>query len=259
MPTLFSAIGWCLTKVISQDIVRISLILSLIVGNIYHTCTEYEIKMGSRGKKLLQKHPGILSLPAAKLEQIRWIKAGKKLFYYCKGDSTITIATSAAGAIPYYSQLKNIDILGLNDKWIAQNAPYRKWASAAHRTKAPLSYLIKRKVNLLIEHPRVISIKSTNDLKNAAHSLLSSGEMKFLYMDQPFPNNAEILAIPVEEDSVLFTIYLTPHPKIDSLIIANKWLHFSINTNSTSAKSITSQSQSPHSSGTSARSPQTHT
>lgn len=62
------------------------------------------------------------------------------------------IATTAAGAIAYYSRRPTLDLLGLNDEWVAHNAPARG-ARPGHTKSAPLSYVLKWGVDLLIYHP----------------------------------------------------------------------------------------------------------
>jgi hypothetical protein len=66
-----------------------------------------------------------------------------------------TIATTAAGAIPFHSRLRTIDMLGLNDPWIARHGlPVR--TQPGHERTAPLAYLLERGVQLVIAHPVVV-------------------------------------------------------------------------------------------------------
>ncbi len=221
MPVLFVVIGWLFEKLIGNDIVKIALILSLITGNVHHYIFAHGIQLGSKFvRKII---PGILMMPPMAKEELRWIRMGKKLYIYFKGDSTITISTSAAGALPFYSHLKNIDILGLNDKWVAKNAKYRRTGSAAHRLMTPLSYVISRGVNLFIEHPRMIYAPDQKTFEKQIRKFNVSKRMKFTFFDQPFPSNARVLGIPICQDSVMMAVYLSPHPKIDSLINAEHW------------------------------------
>ena len=62
------------------------------------------------------------------------------------------IATTAAGAIAYYSRRPTLDLLGLNDEWVAHNVP-AKGARPGHTKSAPLSYVLRWGVDLLIYHP----------------------------------------------------------------------------------------------------------
>ena len=65
-----------------------------------------------------------------------------------------SIATTAAGIIPYYSRLHTLDILGLNDEWIAHNVPSRG-SRPGHTKSAPESYLIRKEIDFLIYHPTI--------------------------------------------------------------------------------------------------------
>ncbi|MGC6416854.1 MAG: hypothetical protein ACON3Z_07040 [Bradymonadia bacterium] len=65
-----------------------------------------------------------------------------------------SIAVTAAGIIPYYSKLYTVDVLGLNDEWVAHNVPARGHRPG-HTKSAPLSYVLKKDVDFLIYHPTI--------------------------------------------------------------------------------------------------------
>ncbi len=69
-------------------------------------------------------------------------------------EPNMAIATTAAGIIPYYSKLYTVDILGLNDEWVAHNVPARG-QRPGHTKSAPLSYILKKDVDYLIYHPTI--------------------------------------------------------------------------------------------------------
>ncbi len=82
-------------------------------------------------------------------------------------DSSASLATTAAGTIPYYSKLYSVDILGLNDEWVAHNVPPRG-NRPGHTRSAPLSYLLEKEVDYLIFHPTIADRKprkGRSDLK----------------------------------------------------------------------------------------------
>ena len=62
------------------------------------------------------------------------------------------LATTAAGVISYYSQRHTVDLLGLNDEWIAHHAQPRG-NRPGHTKSAPFLYPIQKKVEYLIYHP----------------------------------------------------------------------------------------------------------
>ncbi|MFN3201423.1 MAG: hypothetical protein ACE366_23680 [Bradymonadia bacterium] len=65
-----------------------------------------------------------------------------------------SLATTAAGIIPYYSRLYTLDVLGLNDEWIAHNVEPRG-KRPGHTKSAPLSYILEKQVDYLIYHPTI--------------------------------------------------------------------------------------------------------
>ena len=67
-------------------------------------------------------------------------------------DPQVKLATTAAGALPFYAQRYTVDLLGLNDEWIAHHVPARGHRPG-HTKSAPFRYPIDQKVDLLIYHP----------------------------------------------------------------------------------------------------------
>ena len=65
-----------------------------------------------------------------------------------------SLATTAAGIIPYYSRLYTLDVLGLNDEWIAHEVPARG-SRPGHTKVAPESYLLRKQIDYLIYHPTI--------------------------------------------------------------------------------------------------------
>lgn len=65
-----------------------------------------------------------------------------------------SLATTAAGIIPYYSRLHTLDVLGLNDEWIAHNVPAHG-NRPGHTKSAPLDYILQREIDYLVYHPTI--------------------------------------------------------------------------------------------------------
>ncbi|MCP5106420.1 MAG: hypothetical protein GY950_23755, partial [bacterium] len=79
-----------------------------------------------------------------------WDKIGRtlhRLFY--SENEPVVIGTTAAGAIPFYSRLRTIDMLGINDPWVVRNG-IRMGDRPGHQWYAPLDYIKEKKVNLVI-------------------------------------------------------------------------------------------------------------
>jgi len=64
------------------------------------------------------------------------------------------IAVNAAGAIPYESRLETIDMLGVNDVWVAHHVPATS-SRPGHGKHAPLEYAARRGADLVIGHPQI--------------------------------------------------------------------------------------------------------
>jgi hypothetical protein len=67
-----------------------------------------------------------------------------------------SLATTAAGVIPYYSRMRTLDLLGLNDAYTAHEVP-KGGGRPGHTVSAPEDYVLRWRPDLLIWHPRVSS------------------------------------------------------------------------------------------------------
>lgn len=81
-----------------------------------------------------------------------WILIGQ--FFGRSAQSGESLATTAAGAIPYFSKLPSLDQLGLNDRYIA-HLPQAESHSVGHQKIAPEAYLAQRQITFVIGHPRL--------------------------------------------------------------------------------------------------------
>lgn len=146
-----------------------------------------------------------------------WVGIGKVLgesFHY---DPNVTIAINAAGAIPYYSRLKAIDILGLNDQWVARHGDIAS-SIPGHQRRATLDYLITRKVNPLIGHPQMVPIDSSAPQKwsdNYFYVIITPHDA--------LPMNARIIEIPINAKYKLRVLYLVESSLVDDAIKRNGW------------------------------------
>ncbi len=81
-----------------------------------------------------------------------WILVGQ--FFGRSALPGESLATTAAGAIPYFSKIPSLDMLGLNDRFIA-HLPIAEVGGVGHRKLAPETYLAQRKITYVIGHPRL--------------------------------------------------------------------------------------------------------
>jgi|GEM_PF-1909000 len=65
-----------------------------------------------------------------------------------------SIATTAGGAIPYFSGLKTLDMLGINDRFISRKG-LKGGDRPGHTMAAPIEYVLRRKPDYLVGHPEI--------------------------------------------------------------------------------------------------------
>jgi arabinofuranosyltransferase len=149
-------------------------------------------------------------------EERGWPVIGRTLgdLFYDEA-SDVTLATSAAGAIPYYSRLRTIDMLGMNDKWVARNGILTSWYPG-HRRAATLEYLLDRGVHLVVYHPRV---SKPNSARAAVVPLAGATAFGFGRAELGLlPEDARILEIPIGPALAVYALYLKPLDRIDEVI-----------------------------------------
>lgn len=157
----------------------------------------------------------LIRRPNANLETV-----GKNLAEIFNNDESITIATGAAGAIPFYSRFRTIDMYGLNDAWVARNGK-PIGADPGHQRIATLQYLIDKKVNLVFTNPMFLtdSEKAPNP-----YNLKDVTKHFWLFFEgAKLPETAKVLEIPVTGSHRMPVLYLFPHQAIENAILQNGW------------------------------------
>ena len=91
-----------------------------------------------------------------------WILVGQ--FFGRIAQPGESLATTAAGAIPYYSKLPSLDQLGLNDRYVA-HLPQAGNHGVGHQKRAPEAYLAQRQITFVIGHPRIYLHPKTEHLQ----------------------------------------------------------------------------------------------
>ncbi len=214
MPFSFIVLVWLLFNLISQRLTRAAFILLILTGSLHHTLTYGKVTFLSQIADFSELYGQYND------KNKNWVQIGKTLGKAFDYDKNITIAVTASGMIPFYSKLRTIDMLGLNDKWVAKNGiTYRD--RPGHRVIAPFHYLIQQKVNLIIGHPQ---LKKGGELNKDFYTI---EDLKIFRapIDNPaqIPQNAKILLIPIINGYNLITMYLTPSEKIDRVIEKQGW------------------------------------
>ena len=148
-----------------------------------------------------------------------WIEVGRGLHQAFACDRDVTIAVMAAGAIPYYSDLRVIDMLGLSDPWVARHGVVYGHRPG-HRRGATLPYLIARRANIVL-HPWARSDPEAMffDYTRA----LAANRYVPLSQPEDLPVDAEIIEIPIANDRKLRALYLVRDPAVDRCISEGGW------------------------------------
>ncbi|MGH7730862.1 MAG: hypothetical protein ACRENJ_06375, partial [Candidatus Eiseniibacteriota bacterium] len=145
-----------------------------------------------------------------------WIGLGRALRRDLEADTTVWIATTAAGAIPYYSGLRTVDMLGPCDRWVARHGlPYTN--VPGHRRVASLDYLVRRRVALVIGHPT----PAPPGRRPLCRSDLG-GVWPWGTSGEP-PSARSLVEIPVDGGLRILALYLTPHLRVEDAIASRGW------------------------------------
>jgi hypothetical protein len=195
---------WVLLFFAKTMTIRAGMILLVLIGSVHHVITfAYDPNDGIESIQELHAHI------VAPDEQ--WGEIGKVLGKAFAYDPRVSLATTAAGAIPYYARLTSIDMLGLNDKYIARFGHYFGRA-AGHERIATLAYLKQREVNLIVSHPYV-DLRTEHVIKVP---LIPGVDNK----DLP---NSKAVEIPLDALYKVVILYLTPSAVVDSVIARERW------------------------------------
>ena len=204
LPFAFVLASWALDSVVTVWPLRAGLVAITLVGSWLHA-TRYD-RHPSGWIESVTRLAGHLERPAE-----NWSGIGHALGRAFGEGSSVSVATTAAGAIPYYSGLPAVDMLGLTDPWVVRHG-VPLGDQPGHVRIAPLRYLIARRVNLLIAHPIV----------------LAPGEAvtRLPHLGEPVGAQLvgrRVLQIPIGSGYRVLAIYLTPHPAVDAAIAREGW------------------------------------
>ncbi len=143
-----------------------------------------------------------------------WIGVGERLHQVFPGGyrDGPKIAVTAAGAIPFHSALRTVDMLGLNDVEIARNG-IQFADRPGHRRMVDPHLLVERNVHLVLGHPYLIPEARIEDVQICAGRFLS-----LLYSGRQAPETFlqyPVLATKVNEEFVVAMLYLSEHPAVE--------------------------------------------
>lgn len=213
MPALFIALAWTVDRLAGRPVWQGALVGMLLVGSLGHGLF-FDRSPLKRGFESIPRLDSFVTRP-----DTGWGDIGRLLGRSFGPEDGVSVAVSPAGAIPYYSRLPTIDMLGLNDRWVARNG-LLLGDRPGHQRIAPIHYLVERGVVLVLGHP-VVRPSSTDAVDRALvrHMFLDADDLDVASL----PATARMLAIPASEDSVVVALYLTPHPAVDALLERQEW------------------------------------
>lgn len=215
MPFLFILITWLLVDFIKQREIMITLIGMILIGSLFHSFSFSKLKRVGDIESVRKLHEYVTD------ERYNWSEVGRVLgsLFYNEKFQVITAGT-VAGTIPYYSHLETVDMLGLNDRWIAKNGRILG-GRPGHIRIATLDYLLDREVNLLVGPPLIEKYDYTYKYSIADFFLLENDDLKKKYSDM-VPTNSKIVEIPLNDDYKISVLYLLQNDYVDEVIRTHK-------------------------------------
>lgn len=212
LPYLFIIVTWCILKFFERTDLKVLLTTLVLFGSISHAYA-FDGNEMIESKTTLYGH-------VIQNDFEDWNQIGKVLGKAFQYNPRVKIAITPAGGIAFYSRLTTIDMLGLNDKWIAKHGqPFIP--KNGHQKISSLSYLKNQKVNLLIGHPQMVPKWDNRDL----YFTIQLNPLIWMntFDRNLLPKEAKVIEIPINRDFKLITIYLTPDPYIDEVIRKHNW------------------------------------
>lgn len=142
------------------------------------------------------------------------------------GSGSAIIASSAAGAIPYFARLRAIDPLGLNDWWTARHGlllDSKKIPKPGHTRMSTFAYLNEQDVNLLVGF-RGLPHPDGYDMDDL-YRIFREAEPDIEHLRR----HATMIEIPMQDGTVYSLVYLKPHPDIDAAVRSGRWHEVPLN------------------------------
>jgi len=203
IPPMMILLIWILRICAPKRWMRVASILLILGGSIHHALTfSYDQGTGIEPVEMLEGH---LTSPAE-----NWEAIGKTLGRIFSPEDSIVIATTAAGAIPFYSGLRSVDMLGINSPVGASRGVFVGYIPG-HQRVLPWSYLNEKGVNLVISHP-IVSPEGS-----------AARQLPLVPNDGPPHLNGSLVRIPIGNGYELSVLYIRKNAAIDSALTKFSW------------------------------------
>ena len=132
-------------------------------------------------------------------------------------ETDVRIAVSPAGAIPYYSNLYSIDMLGLNNKEVAKNG-LKYLDTPGHYKISSIDYLKEKNANLIIGHPWMVRKEKTEEILKGLRFESFERLLPGLKKEDVAGEELSVLEVQVNDEFNLICWYLTPHQLVEDFI-----------------------------------------
>ncbi len=213
IPLLLIMIIEVIRRYITDSKIRVALVVLLLLGTPHYNFGFKRVVAGFGVEKVSELADHVDQPPQY------WDKIGRRLKEIF-GGTDVVLGVGPAGVIPYRSELPCIDLIGLTDPEIPNIAESFS-VVPGHRIISPMSYLYKRKVNLIIQ-PVTLMIDRRQFKAWAQNASWGQIYRFYLNVDNPgdgrIINEATLLGIPIDDDYILVTWYLTPHEDVERAI-----------------------------------------
>lgn len=221
IPMLATLFVWSAVQITSSRLVHVGLLALVLCGSLYHGVTfRWDRNLTLESIHALREH----------LTTERWAEVGKALGQVFQSARNVVIATPAAGATPYYAGLPTVDLLGLNDRWVGKYGPVVS-DHPGHQRRAPLQYLLHRKVNLIILLVEDGDNPPPGERRFTRQALWQNWSVHVLFRPDDVPKDSCMVSIPTGKGFRILAWYLTKNPSIDELIMRKGWPVFAIEDN----------------------------
>lgn len=206
IPLITILFFWLLSNLTKRKAILILCVLSFFITNLYHL---YLFPLYAKGLQI-DSVGSYFQRPGMEL----WHKIGKKLNVFFP-QSDVSIAVAPAGAIPYYSKLRTLDLHGLNDVYIARNG-LRISDRPGHQRMTPIDYILLGNTTLIIGNPKIRDLSHERDpFKDFTHADAAS----YIHSEPSLlPDQVTIVAIPIDHNLVMLAWYAHTHPDIEEYI-----------------------------------------
>ncbi len=223
VPVMMVLLVWLLFGCTPKRWIRAAGVVLILGGSVHHAGTfAYDRETGVEPVGMLSGH---LFAP-----EENWVGIGRALAAAFSPSDDVVIATTAAGAIPYYARLRAVDMLGLNeppdagapagngedvgdDGRAGEERLLGVFVSAipGHQRVMSYEYLNRRKVNLVISHPIVTRVGE------------DPGILPLLPVSGPPHLSGIVISMPIGGGYQVEMLCIRPNAAVDSAIARHRW------------------------------------